>query len=136
MAEQEPGVGGNYPDHNLTVTTFPRTTIHPNEIKETDDKLFGGIVLALLSLPTVGGWLGFGRTVASLIGILGVSSAVRSKGQDPYVAYPFRFQVTEFKYLMKKPTSTNAGFAIYRVYDEIKGKSYELERVVIAKTGA
>ncbi|MBC9722020.1 MAG: hypothetical protein H9W82_12165 [Lactobacillus sp.] len=135
MANVDPGIGGAYPNHNLTVKTFPYTTIHPNEIEAGNNKYFGGIALAVVGVPGIGAALGVGRTLAALISLLGVKVAVDSAGQDPYTAYPFRFQVTEFKYLLKKPTMTDGGFAIYRVYDAITGKSMELKKVIIGKTG-
>lgn len=136
MADQNPGNGAAYPNHNLTVKTFPMTTIHPNEIEANNNKYYGGIALALLGVPYVQAYVGVRTALATVIGLLGVKIAVESKGQDPYVAYPFRFQVTEFKYLLKKPTMTNAGFAIYRVHDTIKGTNIQIKQIPIAKVAA
>ncbi|TCI67873.1 hypothetical protein EVJ22_13530 [Exiguobacterium sp. SH0S7] len=131
MAVQPPPGGSSA--YTTKVFTHPATTVSPQQIQKEQNQYIAALAVSVLGLSFITAKVG--ESVAAVSGWISAFLSAASLPPNRTIAMPLRFQVTEYRYYLKKPTSTLAGYVDHYVKDLSSGKTYKLKRINIAKNG-
>ncbi len=105
----------------------------PQQIQKEQNQYLAALAVSVLGLSFITAQVG--KSVAAVAGWISGGISIASLPPNRNIAMPLRFQVTEYRYYLKKPTSTLAGYVDHYVKDLSTGKTYKLKRINIAKNG-